>query len=58
VDNTSVSVIGIVQEGARKGKLDSAKLYDGSEVAPLLEASSEGNEAEAGTENESMEVES
>ena len=54
VDNTSVSVVGKVLEGERAGKVDSVKLYDGPEVAPLLEASLESTEG--GTATEGMEV--
>ena len=45
IDNTSVGVIGTVAEGKRKGKVESFKLYDGPEMAPLLEASQEAAEA-------------
>ena len=61
VENTSVGVIGTVLDGKRKGKVESFKLFDGSEVGPLLEAALEGAEnggeatAEAG---ESMQVDS
>lgn len=41
VENTSVSVVGTVKDGARKGKVESFKLYDGAEVGPLLEANAE-----------------
>lgn len=37
VDNTSVGIVGLAPEGA-KGRIESFKLYDGQEIAPLLEA--------------------
>ena len=62
IDNTSVGVIGTVAEGKRKGKVEGFKLYDGLEMAPLLEASQEAAEAgettAAETRGESMDVDS
>lgn len=61
VENTSVSVVGTVKEGARKGKVESFKLYDGAEVGPLLEANAEeadSSDDEAPAAGESMEVDS
>ena len=58
VDNASVGVTGTAKDGKRK--IESFKLYDGSEVGPLLEAALESAEpapaAEAGEGGESMEV--
>lgn len=59
VENTSVAVVGTLLEGPRKGKIEAFKLYDGSEVAPLLEASSEsaeGGGAPATAGGEGMDV--
>ena len=60
VDNASVGVTGLAKDGKRK--VETFKLYDGSEVGPLLEAALENaepatREAPAG-EGESMEVDS
>lgn len=46
VDNASVGVIGMKDEG--KNKLESFKLYDGPDIAPLLEAVLETSEPVAG----------
>ena len=57
VDNASVGVTGLAQDGKRK--IESFKLYDGGEVAPLLEAALESVEPASGdttVEGESMEV--
>ena len=57
VDNASVGVTGLAQDGKRK--VESFKLYDGGEVAPLLEAALESAEPASGDttiEGESMEV--
>ena len=58
VDNASVGVTGTAKDGKRK--IESFKLYDGSEVGPLLEAALQSAEpapaAEAGQGGESMEV--
>jgi len=58
VDNASVGVTGTAKDGKRK--FESFKLYDGSEVGPLLEAALQSAEpapaAEAGEGGESMEV--
>lgn len=57
VDNASVGVTGLAQDGKRK--IESFKLYDGGEVAPLLEAALEIAEPANGdttVEGESMEV--
>lgn len=59
IENTSVAVVGTLLEGPRKGKAEVFKLYDGSEVAPLLEASAESAEGGATEgQSESMEVDS
>ncbi len=42
VENASVGVIGVAQDGRRK--IESFKLYDGPEIAPLLEAALETTE--------------
>lgn len=42
VDNTSLSVIGIEDKDGKK-KFERFKLYDGQEIAPLLEASVESS---------------
>ncbi len=58
VDNASVGVTGTAKDGKRK--IESFKLYDGSEVGPLLEAALQSAEpapaAEAGQGGESMKV--
>ena len=56
VDNASVGVTGIAKDGKRK--VETFKLYDGSEVGPLLEATLESAEPAGGEagEGESMEV--
>lgn len=58
VDNASVGVTGMAKD--EKRKIESFKLYDGSEVGPLLEAALESAEpapaAEGGEGGESMEV--
>ena len=41
VDNTSVGVVGLTTSDTGKKGLESFKLYDGQEIAPLLEASLE-----------------
>lgn len=56
IENTSVGVIGTVAEGKRKGKVDSFKLYDGPEVASLLESSLETATTDPAVE--SMDVDS
>ena len=61
IENTSVGVIGVVQEGKRKGKVESFKLYDGPEVGSLLEASletAEAGETAGGAGEERMDVDS
>lgn len=62
VENTSVGVIGVVQEGKRKGKVESFKLYDGPDVGSLLDASLEtadaGGDAPAAAGDETMDVDS
>lgn len=62
VDNTSLGIIGAVP-GTKK--VESFKLYDGQDIAPILEASlestatgNEGGEATEGAGGESMEVDS
>jgi len=61
VDNTSVGVIGVAPPEARK-KVESFKLYDGQDTAPLLETVLEGTgggeEATAQAGEETMEVDS
>lgn len=58
VDNTSVGVVGLAPEGA-KSKIETFKLYDGQEIAPLLEALDGSRPpSEAGAGGESMEVDS
>ena len=54
VENTSVAVIGWDPES---GKTESLKLYDGPEVAPLLEANVEEG-GDSGAQGEGMEVDS
>ena len=58
VENASVGVTGKASDGKRK--IESFKLYDGSEVGPLLEAALESaesvSEAPAAVPGESMEV--
>lgn len=57
LDNTSVGVVGKAPEGA-KAKLEAFKLYDGQDIAPLLQAlEGAGTGAEGATE-ETMEVDS
>ncbi|MCJ1376830.1 hypothetical protein MMC20_008075 [Loxospora ochrophaea] len=60
IENTSVGVIGIGPGG--KKKVESFKLFDGSEVGPILEASLEGTtepqEPTAQPAGESMDVDS
>lgn len=62
VENTSVGVIGVVQEGKRKGKVESFKLYDGPDVGSLLDASLEtadaGGDVPAAAGEETMDVDS
>ena len=63
VENTSVGVIGTILEGKRKGKVEGFRLYDGSEIGPLLEASLEtgqegGTTEEGAVAGESMDVDS
>lgn len=61
VENTSIGVIGMSSEGKRK--IENFKLYDGPEIAPLLESAIEstGETAEGATTEaigESMDVDS
>ena len=69
IENTSVGVVGTILEGKRKGKVEGFRLYDGSELAPLLEASMEtaqegsgsgsgGTTEEGAVVGESMDVDS
>lgn len=62
IENTSVGVIGVVQEGKRKGKVESFKLYDGPDVGSLLDATLEaadaGGDAPAAAGDETMDVDS
>ena len=46
VDNTSLSVIGFSEKDGKK-KVENFKLYDGQEIAPLLEANVEGTRDDA-----------
>jgi 20S proteasome subunit alpha 6 len=57
VENTSLGVIGTVTK-AGKRKLEPFKLYDGQEIAPLLEAALEsaGTGGEEETSGEPMET--
>jgi len=57
IENTSIGVIGMVAGGERrgKGKVESFKLYDGPDVAPMLEAAQETAESEE-TAEETMDV--
>lgn len=56
VDNTSIGVVGIAAPGSRK-KVENFKLYNGQDVAPLLEASLEtAGTGEGQQEGESMDV--
>lgn len=59
VDNTSVGVVGLDSKDGKK-KLENFKLYDGQEIAPLLEASLEstGATAEGETGGDAMETDS
>lgn len=59
VDNTSVGVVGLVSTDGKK-RLESFKLYDGQEIAPLLEASLEtaATTAEGETGGDAMETDS
>jgi 20S proteasome subunit alpha 6 len=59
VDNTSLGVIGMVHLKDGKRKLEPFKLYDGQEIAPLLEAALEsaGTGGEEETTGEAMETE-
>jgi 20S proteasome subunit alpha 6 len=52
VENTSVGVIGVVQEGKRMGKTEAFKLFDGAEMQPLLERSLESTEGETAAEGD------
>ncbi|KAI9813798.1 MAG: hypothetical protein M1827_003588 [Pycnora praestabilis] len=60
VENTSIAIIGKGNEG--RMKVESFKLYDGQDVAPLLESSSETQQESAGATGgdaaESMDVDS
>lgn len=56
VENTSVGVVGWGGPNGAKG--EPFKLYDGSEVGPLLAANAEGENAGGGQEGEGMEVDS
>lgn len=57
VDNTSLGVIGSVMKGGQR-KLEPFKLYDGQEIAPLLEAALEsaGTGGDEETGGEAMET--
>lgn len=57
VENTSIGVVGTLLSGARKGKLESFKLYDGPEVGPLLASATEVESTEAAP-GDSMDVDS
>jgi 20S proteasome subunit alpha 6 len=58
VENLSIGVVGLAEEGPRKGKLVPFRLFDGEEVTPFIEASAQaGGEAEAEA-TETMQVDS
>lgn len=59
IDNTSVGVVGLAPEKA-KSKIESFKLYDGQDIAPLLEALERSEASAGGAEGgqDSMEVDS
>ncbi|GAD91493.1 proteasome component Pre5, putative [Paecilomyces variotii No. 5] len=57
LDNTSVGVVGKAPEGA-KTKLEPFKLYDGQDIAPLLQALEGAGTSGEGATEESMEVDS
>jgi 20S proteasome subunit alpha 6 len=59
VDNTSVGVVGLASKDSKK-KLENFKLYDGQEIAPLLEANLEttGTAGEGETRGDAMETDS
>ncbi|KAK5468021.1 Proteasome subunit alpha type-6 [Exophiala xenobiotica] len=56
VDNTSLAVTGVSEKDGRK-KLEPFKLYDGQDIAPLLEANVESAETE-GASGDAMETDS
>ena len=56
VDNTSLAVIGVTEKDGKR-KLEAWKLYDGQEIAPLLEASVDSAAGE-GTGDDAMETDS
>ncbi|MCJ1307648.1 hypothetical protein MMC25_001295 [Agyrium rufum] len=49
IENTSVGVIGIIQEGKRKGKTEPFRLFEGAEIEPFLEESANEGTAAAPT---------
>lgn len=59
VDNTSVGVVGMASIDGKK-KIENFKLFDGQEIAPLLEATSEttGTAGEGQTGGDAMETDS
>lgn len=60
VENTSLAVIGVNQKDGRK-VMENFKLYDGQDIAPLLEAnveSAEGGESGAAGAGDSMDTDS
>lgn len=59
VDNTSVGVVGLASMDGKK-KFENFKLYDGQEIAPLLEANLEatGTTTEGETGGDAMETDS
>lgn len=60
VDNTSVGVIGLGPKDSKKKKVEVFKLYDGQEIAPILEANLESTGAGEGDEagGDAMETDS
>jgi 20S proteasome subunit alpha 6 len=59
VDNTSIGVVGLTSEAGKK-KLENFKLFDGQDIAPLLEANLEttGTTGEGETGVDGMETDS
>ena len=56
VDNTSLGVVGMKTNEQGKRRLEPFKLFDGQEIAPLLEASLDSTGGEAAAEGEAMET--
>ena len=57
VDNTSLAVIGIVPKDGRR-RLEAFKLYDGQEIAPILEANLEATATGGEEGGDAMETDS